>query len=88
MRMRGLHSKNIVLASIAVGKKSMSIKSDKTFEEIVERIIAVFRPHHSSDARDHDYIGESPESPLAESTQNTPTLPLVPENPPESSDPF
>ena len=66
----------------------MGIKSDKTFEEIVERIVAVFRPHHSSDRRDHDYIGESPESPLAESTQITPTAPLVPDNPTESSDTF
>jgi hypothetical protein len=66
----------------------MSIKSDKTFEEIVERIIAVFRPRHSSDGHEDDYIGESPASPLSESTQITPALPLIPENPTGGSDTF
>ena len=28
----------------------MTVKSDKTFEEIVERIIALFRPSHIFDA--------------------------------------
>jgi len=32
----------------------MDIKSEKTFEEIVERIVALFRPQHSSDAREFD----------------------------------
>jgi hypothetical protein len=32
----------------------MCIKSEKTFEEIVERIVALFRPQHSSDAREYD----------------------------------
>jgi hypothetical protein len=32
----------------------MGIKSEKTFEEIVERIIALFRPQRSSDAREFD----------------------------------
>ena len=32
----------------------MGIKSEKTFEEIVERIVALFRPLHSSDAREFD----------------------------------
>jgi hypothetical protein len=31
----------------------MGIKSEKTFEEIVERIIAVFRPQKSAEARDY-----------------------------------
>jgi hypothetical protein len=30
----------------------MGIKSEKTFEEIVERIVAVFRPQKTSNARD------------------------------------
>jgi hypothetical protein len=66
----------------------MGIKSDKTFEEICERIVAVFRPHETFDCRGANYIGESPASPRAESTQNTPTGPLMPENPTESSDTF
>ena len=44
----------------------MGIKSEKTFEEIVERIIAVFRPQKSAEARhfvdcdlDHGTIGGS-----------------------------
>jgi hypothetical protein len=32
----------------------MDIKSEKTFEEIVERIVALFRPQQSSDAREFD----------------------------------
>jgi ubiquitin C-terminal hydrolase len=32
----------------------MGIKSEKTFEEIVERIIAVFSPQKTSDA--HDFV--------------------------------
>ena len=31
----------------------MGIKSEKTFEEIVERIVAVFRPHKCAEARDY-----------------------------------
>jgi hypothetical protein len=32
----------------------MGIKSEKTFEEVVERIVALFRPQHGSDAREFD----------------------------------
>ena len=32
----------------------MDIKSEKTFEEVVERIVALFRPQHGSDAREYD----------------------------------
>ena len=32
----------------------MGIKSEKTFEEIVERIVALFRPLNSSDAREFE----------------------------------
>lgn len=49
--------KTIVLASIAshlFAHGGMGIKSEKTFEEVVERIVAVFRPQKSSDARDFD----------------------------------
>jgi hypothetical protein len=31
----------------------MGIKSEKTFEEIVERIVAVFRPHKCTEPRDY-----------------------------------
>jgi len=50
--------KTFVLASIASHHFShgvMGIKSEKTFEEIVERIVAVFRPQKSSDDA-HDFI--------------------------------
>ena len=50
----------------SVGTKAWLSNQDKTFEEIVERIVAVFRRHHASDCRGAVYIGESPASTRAE----------------------
>ena len=45
----------------------MGIKSEKTFEEIVERIVALFRPLHSSDAS--EFENSVPERSDARETQ-------------------
>jgi hypothetical protein len=65
----------------------MGIKSAKTFEEVCERIVAVFRPHDSDGCGDI-YVGESPASPSIGTTQNTSTVVLAPASPTDSPDSF
>jgi hypothetical protein len=60
----------------------MSIKSDKTFEEIVERLVALFKPEHDdADTKPHSGVSSSdvsesqpptvvPSSPAEDDTQN------------------
>lgn len=56
----------------------MGIKSDKTFEEIVERLVALFRPEAEKRDSDTDAVQEPPSSSNTDATDATVPSPSTP----------